>query len=119
MYRTEQQMAIRLSGALHGDSVCGNGNYRRAAGKGFSDVLSRVRCGGERFAVQRNGETIATNEILISQPGITVSEFIARVGDLEMPGNASADDLEAIQAAQGNAEMPEWPDRSTRASSAS
>lgn len=77
--------------------------------KGLSDILNRVRYRGERFLVQRNGETIATIEPLTSMPGITVSELIAKVGDLEMPGDGFADDLEAIQAAQGLVEMPEWP----------
>lgn len=42
--------------------------------------------------------------------GTTWSEFVAKVGDLKMPGDGFADDLEAIQAAQGLAEMPEWPE---------
>ncbi|MBW3631989.1 MAG: hypothetical protein KY456_03070 [Chloroflexi bacterium] len=78
--------------------------------KGLSDILNRVRYRGERFLVQRNGETIATIEPLTSMPGITVSELIAKVGDLEMPGDGFADDLEAIQAAQRLVEMPEGPD---------
>ena len=78
--------------------------------KGLSDVLNRVRYRGERFVVQRNGETIATIEPVTNKPGITVSELIARVGDLEMPGDGFADDLEAVQAAQGLVEVPEWPD---------
>lgn len=44
------------------------------------------------------------------KPGITVADLVARVGNLQMPGDGFADDLEAIQAAQGVAEMPEWPD---------
>ena len=44
------------------------------------------------------------------QPGITASELIAKVGNLEMPGDGFADALEAVQAEQGLAEMPEWPD---------
>ena len=78
--------------------------------KSLSDVLNRVRYRGERFIVQRNGETIATIIPAQDRPGTTWAEFRARVGDLEMPGDGFADDLEAIQAAQGNAEMPEWPD---------
>ena len=43
-------------------------------------------------------------------PGITVSELIARVGDLKMPSGGFADNLEAVQAEQGLAETTEWPD---------
>jgi hypothetical protein len=43
-------------------------------------------------------------------PGITASELIAAVGNLEMPGGGFADALEAVQASQPLAEMPEWPD---------
>lgn len=44
------------------------------------------------------------------QPGITASELLANVGNLEMPGDGFADDLEAVLAEQGLAEMPDWPD---------
>jgi hypothetical protein len=44
------------------------------------------------------------------QPGITVSELLAQVGDLKAPGGGFADNLEAVQAEQGLSEMPEWPD---------
>jgi antitoxin (DNA-binding transcriptional repressor) of toxin-antitoxin stability system len=76
----------------------------------LSDVLNRVKYRGERFVIQRNGETVAT--IAPSPPalGTTWAEFIARVPDLELPGDGFADDLETIQASQGIAEMPEWPD---------
>jgi antitoxin (DNA-binding transcriptional repressor) of toxin-antitoxin stability system len=76
----------------------------------LSDILNRVKYKGESFKVQRNGEVIATLSPATSAPGITVQELIARVGNLPLPGEGFADDLEAIQAAQGVAEMPEWPD---------
>ena len=66
--------------------------------------------------MQRNGETIAAIEPMTNKPGITVGELIARVGDLQLPGDGFADELEAIQAAQGLVEVPDWPDSSTRAS---
>lgn len=78
--------------------------------KDLSDVLSRVKYRGERFVVQRNGETVATIIPADSSSGTSWEEFKSRVGDLELPGDGFADDLEAIQAAQGIAEMPEWPD---------
>jgi hypothetical protein len=43
-------------------------------------------------------------------PGITIAELIAAVGNLEMPGDAFADALEAVQAAQPLAETPKLPD---------
>jgi prevent-host-death family protein len=78
--------------------------------KRLSDVLDRVRYRGERFVVERNGEPVATIAPAAPPVGITVEEFVARVGDLRMPGDGFADDLEAIQALQGVAEGPEWPD---------
>ncbi len=79
--------------------------------RNLSDVLNRVKYRGERFVVQRYGETVAVvgPVTTVDRPGITVSEFLARTGDLKMPGDGFADDLEAIQAEQGLAEMPEWP----------
>lgn len=76
----------------------------------MSDILDRIKYRGERFVVQRNGEAIATLAPMRPQPGITVEELIAKIGDLRMPGDGFADDLEAIQAEQGIAEFPEWPD---------
>ena len=43
------------------------------------------------------------------RPGITARELIAQVGNLKFPGGGFADALEAAQAAQPPAEMPEWP----------
>lgn len=76
----------------------------------LSDVLNRVKYRGERFVVRRNGETIATITPAAARTGTTWKEFRERVGDLTMPGEGFADDLEAIQEGQGLAEMPEWPD---------
>ena len=78
--------------------------------KGLSDVLNRVKCRGERFDIERSGETIAVVGPVNAKPGITVSEFIARAGDLKVPDDGFADRLEAVQAEQGLAEIAEWPD---------
>ncbi len=78
--------------------------------RGLSDVLNRVKYKGERFIVQRNGENIATIVPAAQLPGITVEELIAEIGNLAIPGDGFADDLEAVQAEQGVAELPEWPD---------
>lgn len=77
--------------------------------KRLTDILERVR-GGERIVVERDGEPIATITSSIGRPGITARELVARVGDLGMPGDGFADDLEAIQAAQRPVSSPEWPD---------
>lgn len=78
--------------------------------KNLSDILNRIRYRGERFVVERNGEPVAHLGPVGRRPGITVSELISLIGDLSMPGDGFADDLEAVQAAQPLAEMPEWPD---------
>jgi len=76
----------------------------------LSDVLNRVKYRGERFVVQRNGETIATITPVSPPPMVTLDDIIAKVGDFSVPGDGFADDLEAIQAEQPPAEFPEWPD---------
>lgn len=75
----------------------------------LSDILNRVRYRGERFVIQRNGENIAVIQPLRDKPGITARELIAQVGNLQFPGDGFGDDLEAVQATQPLAEMPEWP----------
>ena len=77
--------------------------------KNLYDILNRIRYRGERFVVERNGEPVATLAPVKTPPGITVGELIALVGDLGLPGDGFADDLEAIQAAQPKADFPEWP----------
>jgi antitoxin (DNA-binding transcriptional repressor) of toxin-antitoxin stability system len=96
----------------------------------LDEVLDRVSQ-GEEFVIERdgevlavirplpsraqpNGETAAASVPAIETPGTTWEEFTARVGDLQLPGDGFADDLEAIQVAQGIAEVPEWPDRSLK-----
>lgn len=66
----------------------------------LSDILHRVRCDGERFVVEENGKRIAVLPPHEPKPGVTGRELLARLGDLRMPGDGFADDLEAIQASQ-------------------
>ena len=75
----------------------------------LEEVLDRVNCGG-RFEIERDGEVFAEFAPPTAKPGITAKELIARVGNLEMPGEGFADALEEIQANQGIAEIIEWPD---------
>jgi antitoxin (DNA-binding transcriptional repressor) of toxin-antitoxin stability system len=77
--------------------------------KNLADILNRVRYRGERFLIMRNGEAVANLGPPEGPPGITAAELVARLGDLAMPGDGFADDLEAIQANQPKAEFPEWP----------
>jgi antitoxin (DNA-binding transcriptional repressor) of toxin-antitoxin stability system len=74
--------------------------------RSLSDILTRVKSKGERFIVERNGERVAV--LGPAGRGISVDEFAERVGDLELPGDGFADDLEAVQAAQPRETLPEW-----------
>jgi antitoxin (DNA-binding transcriptional repressor) of toxin-antitoxin stability system len=73
-------------------------------------VLDRVEHNGERITIVRDGRCVA--ELVPSRrpSGITAKELIDRVGNLALPGEGFADDLEVIQANQGVADAPEWPD---------
>ena len=71
---------------------------------------SEVNSSSTRSEGPLDADTHGFREPDVAQPGITVAELIAKVGNLEMPGGGFADALEAVQAEQGLAEMPEWPD---------
>ena len=66
----------------------------------LSDILSRVRYRGERFLIERNGEPVATLSPATPMSTISLGELLARLGDLSLPGEGFADDLETIQAGQ-------------------
>ena len=74
----------------------------------LNDVLDRVRR-GEQFSIERDGEVIAMLSPASKKSGITVRELVAQIGDLQMPGDGFADDLEAIQAEQGWPRYPNGP----------
>lgn len=76
--------------------------------KTLSDILSRVRYRGEKFLIERNGEPVATLSPARPPLGVSLGEFVARLGDLSMPGEGFADDLEAVQSAQPKEEPPAW-----------
>ncbi len=42
--------------------------------------------------------------------GVTGREIAERIGDLHMPADGFADDIEAVPAALAPAGSPEWPD---------
>jgi antitoxin (DNA-binding transcriptional repressor) of toxin-antitoxin stability system len=75
--------------------------------KHLSAVLKRVREEGDEFLIAADGEPVARLGPFVPH-GVTAEELVRRVGDLPMPGNGFADDLEAIHAAQGEAELPKW-----------
>ena len=77
--------------------------------KSLSDVLNRVRYKGETFVIRRNGEAVARLEPHGPVRGVTLGQLMAALGDLSMPGDGFADDLEAIQLSQTKAEPPVWP----------
>ena len=69
-------------------------------------VLKRVQEGDE-FLIAADGEPVARLSPFIPR-GVTAEELVHRVGDLSMPGNGFAEDLEAIHAAQGEVGLPKW-----------
>ena len=75
--------------------------------------VNLVNCDPLQTTGQFNEPGLAACEPTHIQSGTTRSEFVAKVGDLRMPGDGFADDLEAIQKEQGTAEMPELPNRMT------
>jgi antitoxin (DNA-binding transcriptional repressor) of toxin-antitoxin stability system len=77
--------------------------------KNLSSILSRVQYRGERFVVERNGEAVASIVPVEPTKGMTVKEFFEFLRQIPRPDDQFADDLEAIQAEQGIAEMPTWP----------
>lgn len=81
----------------------------QALAEGLVDVLERVKCRGERFLIERDGETVAVLAAVAPPPGITLRELATCLGSLELPGEGFAEDLEAIQASQPKATTPPWP----------
>ena len=69
-----------------------------------------VKCDHSQIAGQSDEPSLAACEPRPVQSGTTWSEYVAKVGDLKMPGDGFAEDLKAIQAAQGLDQIPEWPD---------
>ena len=78
--------------------------------RNLSDILNRVKYRGERFRVERRGETVA----IIEPPGemkrFTVRDFIDLMERLPPWDDKFAEDLEAIHNEQGVLGPPrEWP----------
>lgn len=77
--------------------------------KNLSDILNRVRYRGERFTVARNGEPIAVLGPTAELARITLRELAARMGDVPLPDDGFADDVEAMRQALRTKEPPAWP----------
>jgi antitoxin (DNA-binding transcriptional repressor) of toxin-antitoxin stability system len=76
--------------------------------RSLAEVLSRVHDRGEHFIIERDGEQLATLAPVSATSSITLREVVARVGDLALPGEGFAEDLEAVQAAQPPVGQPAW-----------
>jgi len=76
--------------------------------RNLSDILNRARYKGERFVIERNGETLATLEPATKTP--SWREFVEWWVN-NRPDDKFADDLEAIHAEMNQPlpEPPEWP----------
>ena len=77
--------------------------------RSLSDVLNRVRYRGETFIIERNGEPVAALTPPVPTPGCTLADLVSRLGDLDLPGEGFADDLEAIQSSQPTENAIKWP----------
>lgn len=75
--------------------------------KSLSEILNRIRYRGERFVIQRNGEPIATLTPAGVTSSMTLTELAAFLESAPRPDEGFADDLEAIQATQRPASIPE------------
>jgi hypothetical protein len=79
--------------------------------RSLSEILNRVKYGGERFLIRRGGKVVGSLGPAGAgkRPAITLRSLAHRMRGNELPGDGFADDLEAIQAAQGEMEIPPWP----------
>ncbi len=77
--------------------------------KSLSDILSRIRYRGERFVIERNGESVATMIPATPSPGVPSAQVLAQMAHIMMPCDGFADDVERIQQTQPMEELAEWP----------
>ncbi|MCC6627916.1 MAG: type II toxin-antitoxin system Phd/YefM family antitoxin [Chloroflexi bacterium] len=76
----------------------------------LSEILSRVAYQQETFTIERNGVPVATlAPVSTAARPVTMKELAVRLGDLQLPGEGFADDLEAVQAAQLPLPPSPWP----------
>jgi len=78
--------------------------------RNLSDILNRVRYRGERFIVERNGETVAAIEPTVEVKHMTLGEFLEWWPTLPKPDEDFWKDVEEIHKSQGVMPPPrEWP----------
>lgn len=71
-------------------------------------ILDRIHDKGEQFLIERDGAPVATlAPAKVST--VTFQGLVASLGDLRLPGDGFADDLEMIQNSQSPATVPPWP----------
>jgi antitoxin (DNA-binding transcriptional repressor) of toxin-antitoxin stability system len=78
--------------------------------RGLSEFLNRARYKGESFAVERNGEIVATLGPPEVPAGATLEALVAELRKLPRPDEGFADDVDEIHAAQGTIPPSRWPD---------
>ncbi len=79
--------------------------------RSLSDVLNRVRYQGERFEIQRNGETVATlGPTADPQRGVTLKEILASIERGPRMDPDFLDDVEEIHRNQPLPQVREWPE---------
>jgi antitoxin (DNA-binding transcriptional repressor) of toxin-antitoxin stability system len=62
--------------------------------RNLSDILSRARYRGERFVVERNGETVAVIEPPPEPKLLTLKEFLEEWAKMPKPDDGFWDDVE-------------------------
>lgn len=77
--------------------------------RSLSDILNRVRYRRESFLIERAGEPVAALAPAGPARGCTLAGLVGHLGDLELPGEGFADDLETIQSSQTIEGTFRWP----------
>ena len=76
--------------------------------RNLSDILNRVRYKGERFRIERNGETVAVLEPGEERKRFTVADFIALIERLPPVDEDFWKDIEEARKAIGPMPEPSW-----------
>lgn len=79
------------------------------AARNLSDVLNRVRYGGESFVIVRNGEEVGVLVPLSTGPPRTLAELVQLVEAAGFPDDRFAADLEAVRREAPALPEAPWP----------
>lgn len=74
----------------------------------LADILNRVYDRGERFVIERDGKPVASLTPPAPIIGVPLARLIEHLGDMPMPGEGFADDLESLLLNQPRESIPEW-----------